>query len=499
MAPLGERLGPFFLQLPPGYRANKIADLEKWLAAWPKERRIAVEVRPDDWYAAPHEAALMALLARYRAGRVLMDVRPLDAGPLPGAEIDLQQASASTSSATAPTSAARPRWAAISSAAWSASPTCRRCRGMSWTLACSRRRCSRQNVQRRAPQQFGFRSMALPCSVYSVSLHCPNVRLQEKTRRKEKAMRRVSWMLMGALVFAVLLAHAPAGARAAETWPEVIALPNAWLPEGVVTGRGPVIYSGSRANGAIYAADLRTGEGEILVPGQDGRVAVGLSFDARTNYIFVAGGGTGKAYVYDADTGALVQEYTLTGAGTFINDVIVTRDAAYFTESRQALYYRIPLGPGGGLPAPDAVEQIPLSGDWQQLPGTSANGIEATPNGKALIIVNSAEGALYYVEPLTGVATRIDLGGESVPNGDGLLLRGHTLYVVQNRLNLIAVIDLAPSLLSGEVVTRITNPNFDVPTTVAAFGNALYAVNARFGTPNTPTTTYSIVRVEARR
>src|SRR5215212_5255357 len=190
-------------------------------------------------------------------------------------------------------------------------------------------------------------------------------------------MRRLLWKMAGLLVFAaLLLAHAAEGVSAAVTWPEVIALPNGWLPEGVVTGRGPVIYSGSRANGAIYAANVRTGDGAILVPGQAGRVAVGLSFDSRTNYIFVAGGGTGKAYVYDADTGALVQEYTLTAPGTFINDVIVTRDAAYFTESRQAVYYRIPLGPGGSLPAPEAVEQIPLSGDWQQLPGTSANGIE---------------------------------------------------------------------------------------------------------------------------
>ena len=134
---------------------------------------------------------------------------------------------------------------------------------------------------------------------------------------------------------------------APQNWPDVIALPNGWLPEGVVTGRGPVIYSGSRANGAIYAADLRTGEGAILVPGQAGRVAVGLSFDPRTNYIFVAGGGTGKAYVYDADTGALVQEYALTAPGGFVNDVIVTRDAAYFTQSARAEYYRVPLAPGG--------------------------------------------------------------------------------------------------------------------------------------------------------
>src|SRR5215216_7265670 len=126
-------------------------------------------------------------------------------------------------------------------------------------------------------------------------------------------MRRLSWALAGLLAFALLvLAQAPAGARAAETFPDVIALPNGWLPEGVVTGHGPVLYSGSRANGAIYAANLRTGEGAILVPGVTGRVAVGLSFDARTNYIFAAGGNTGKGYVYDATTGDLVQEYMLT-------------------------------------------------------------------------------------------------------------------------------------------------------------------------------------------
>jgi uncharacterized protein YecE (DUF72 family) len=92
MAGLGDRLGPFFLQLPPGYRADKIGDLESWLAAWPKERQLAVEVRHDDWYTEPGESALMTLLERYGAGRVLMDVRPLNTGPLPGADVNIQRA-----------------------------------------------------------------------------------------------------------------------------------------------------------------------------------------------------------------------------------------------------------------------------------------------------------------------------------------------------------------------------------------------------------------------
>ena len=35
--------------------------------------------------------------------------------------------------------------------------------------------------------------------------------------------------------------------------------------------------------------------------------------------------------------------------------------------------------------------------------------------------------------------------------------------------------------------------------TVAAFGPYLYAVNARFGTPPTPDTTYTVVRLRAAR
>ncbi len=311
-------------------------------------------------------------------------------------------------------------------------------------------------------------------------------------------MRRLSWALMSLLIFAVLLAQAPGTARAL-TIPDVIDLPNGWLPEGIVTGNGPVIYSGSRANGAIYAADLRTGEGEILVPGQAGRVAVGLSFDARTNYIFVAGGNTGKAYVYDAASGAQVQEYTLTAPGTFVNDVIVTHDGAYFTNSSLPHYYRVPLGPAGQLAAPADVETIPLGGEWQQVPGFNANGIEATGNGKTLVIVNSTTGVLYSVDALTGIASLIDLGGASVSMGDGLLLLNRTIFVMRNRINELAVFELAPDLSSGELVRTITQPNFDVPTTIAKWANQIYVVNARFTTPPTPTTPYTIVRVTAER
>jgi len=69
---------------------------------------------------------------------------------------------------------------------------------------------------------------------------------------------------------------------------------------------------------------------------------------------------------------------------------------------------------------------------------------------------------------------------------------------VQNFLNQVAVVELSADFTSGEVVKRITSSSFRVPTTIAAFGGALYAVNARFDTPPTPDTDYDVVRVPDR-
>jgi hypothetical protein len=158
------------------------------------------------------------------------------------------------------------------------------------------------------------------------------------------------------------------------------------------------------------------------------------------------------------------------------------------------------LGSGGQLPDAGAVEEIPLSGDFVFTPTAfNANGIDATANGKSLVVVNSTSGELYHVEPETGVASLIDLGGATVFNGDGILLDGKTLYVVQNRLNQIAVVQLDADLTAGEIVAIITDPAFDVPTTITEFGNSLYAVNARFGTPPEPDTDYDVVKVAKER
>jgi hypothetical protein len=302
----------------------------------------------------------------------------------------------------------------------------------------------------------------------------------------------VIFAALAALV-AVLAGGSPSLGKVGKPFPQVIQLPTGFRPEGIEVGRGTTFYVGSVANGAVFRGDLRTGTGAILVPGAAGEAATGIELD-RHKRLFVAGAATGKAYVYSARTGRLLRTYQLgRPPATFINDVVVTTKAAYFTDSREPVLYRVPIGPRGGL---GNAQTIPLGGDYVHVPGElNLNGIDATRNGKALVAVQTVNGRLYRINPRTGVARLISLGGESVPNGDGILLDGRRLYVVQNRLNLVAVISLRPGLLSGRLLTRLSDPDFPVPTMIDDLGNRLYAVNARFGIPDPDTAAYQVVQL----
>ena len=295
------------------------------------------------------------------------------------------------------------------------------------------------------------------------------------------------------LLTAFLAVLTSSAALAKASFPDVIALPNGWQPEGIAIGKGTTFYVGSIPTGAVYRGDLRTGKGATLVAGGAGRSAIGVAHDR--NRLFVAGGSTGKGFVYDARSGALVRELQLaTGAGaTFVNDVVVTKRAAYFTDSSRAVLYRVALSKNG-IPAA-AAHAVALTGDFRLVAGFNLNGIDATPDGKTLVVVQSATGKLFTVAAASGATKEIGLGGATVPNGDGLLLQGRTLYVVQNQMNRIAVVSLAKGFTSGTIARTITDSDFDVPTTIDRHGNRLYAVNARFGTAPEPSTTYSVVQV----
>jgi sugar lactone lactonase YvrE len=298
------------------------------------------------------------------------------------------------------------------------------------------------------------------------------------------------------LVLMISLIASPAVA-ADPPFPNVIQLPDGFRPEGIAVGAGTTFYTGSLGGLGVYKGDLRTGDGAIFIPGND-RTFVGMKVD-DTGRLWIAGGGTGAGYAFDATTGEELASFQFASAPTFVNDVIVTREAAWFTESQRPVLYRVDIAPDGEIGAATTVD---LTGKIEFVAGFNLNGIAATPDGSTLIVVNSSTGKLYAIDTGTIATHEIDLGGATMTQGDGILLHGQTLYVVRNRMNQIAVIELAPDLSSGTVVDVITNDDlddpaaFDVPTTLTLFGDALYAVNARFTTTPTPTTPYTAVRVE---
>ncbi|GLW46137.1 hypothetical protein Stsp02_17990 [Streptomyces sp. NBRC 14336] len=306
-------------------------------------------------------------------------------------------------------------------------------------------------------------------------------------------LSRRGLLAVGAAATGAALVGAPAHAAAG---PTVVPLPDGFRPEGITIGGGPYAYLGSLGDGSIYRADLRTGSGKIVSPGP-GTPSVGLKLDERGR-LFVAGRAEG-ARVVDARSGEILASYRLsTTTPTFANDVFLTPRAAWFTDSFQPVLHGLPLGRHGRLPDADDVVRITLGGAWSQVPGevVNANGITRTPDGSALLVVQSGVGALHRVNPRTGVTELVDLGGaDPLTNGDGLLLVGRTLYVVQNRQNAVDVFTLAADGRSGVFRRRITDPAFDVPTTVAAFRGRLYLPNARFTTTPTPETTYTVVSV----
>ena len=326
-------------------------------------------------------------------------------------------------------------------------------------------------------------------------------------------VRRGVGIAAAVLLAATALSGAPAeadhGHGGHDNGPDRIDLPNGWQPEGITTDKKH-LFGGSLADGAIFEADPRTGMVDILAEGAPGRVAAGIDFDKRRDVLWVAGAGTGEIRAQDADTGEVLATYPVPdGENRFLNDVAVTRKAVYVTDSFSSELVVIPFGDddhhgdrhghGHGhdmLPPPDAVMLLPLTGDFVLKDGFNLNGIVRS-GGHRLISVQTNTGMLFVIDARSGDTEAVDLGGDTVLNGDGLEPGHGRLFVVRNTDNEIDVVHLRHHRTRGEIEDVITSPDFDTPTTAALVRHSLFAVNARFTTPPTPDTEYWITRVDA--
>lgn len=301
---------------------------------------------------------------------------------------------------------------------------------------------------------------------------------------------RISSLLVVLIAGVLTVSTANAGRPATYTLPG-----DAVFPEGIAVQQSEqAFYVSSTADGTIFRGDVRDPLTEVFLPGgEDGRTtAIGLDVD-RNGVLYIAGGNTGTVWAYDTATGDLIASSSIAGAG-FINDVATTEPGvAYFTDSFTPVIYRLVL------------DDDPELEPWLDLTGTpivygqsfNLNGIAATPDGRYLIVVQSNTGKLFRVTVATGEVTEIALaGGETVTLGDGVELRGRTLYVVRNSLEQIAVVQLSGQLDRGRVVGSFTDPSFAFPTTAAFASGRLLVVNSQFdqrgGSPELPFTVSAV-------
>ena len=272
------------------------------------------------------------------------------------------------------------------------------------------------------------------------------------------------------------------------------------FPEGVAyqseTGD---FYVGSTTDGTVFRGNVEGSPKEakvFLEPERDGRTtAIGMEVD-KEGRLFIAGGETGRIFVYDTERADLVRRLDTPDAeATFLNDVAVTPDGdAYLTDSMRPVLFRVTSTGGGVGEAEPWLNFEGTPAEYEE--GFNLNGIDATEDGRYLVAVQSNTGELFRIDTESKDVAEIDLGGETLANGDGLLLDGRTVYVVRNEQELIIPVKLSGEYISGELGKSFSDPSLAFMTTLAKTDGRLLVVNSQFdkqeGEPELPFTVSSV-------
>ncbi|MFI1157437.1 SMP-30/gluconolactonase/LRE family protein [Streptomyces sioyaensis] len=260
-------------------------------------------------------------------------------------------------------------------------------------------------------------------------------------------------------------------------------------PEGIAADpRTGDIYVGSYATGAVYKATPGRHAARIFLPsGTDGRTtANGLKVD-RAGRLWVIDSTAGVA-VYDLHDRKLIARFDVTGsAKSFVNDLAIAPDgSAYLTDSYRGVLYRVTprqlaraAAHGGRAELTTAYDLTPA------LPpapagGVTLNGIVADPSGRYLLTVDMTAGTLYRVDLASGAVRQVAQHGGDVVHGDGLEMRGNTLWAVHNVTNTISRWKVGDDGASARMVRRITERTLQIPTTMVCSGGRMLVVRSQF-------------------
>jgi hypothetical protein len=261
-------------------------------------------------------------------------------------------------------------------------------------------------------------------------------------------------------------------------------------PEGVATrGGGQVFFVGATGDGTIYRGTVGNPTVTEFIPGAAGKSAVGMKI--RGGKLYVAGGMTGKIYVYSLRTKEPLATFD-TGSGGFLNDLVVTGRGVFVTDSFRPTLWRVTnpqLRAGSGTP-----QAIPVGPEIAYASGFNLNGIVA--RGHKLIVVQTNTGKLFSIEVEKGGTAREihELASEPVVGGDGMLLDRGRLIVVRGSPAALLFLKLKHNATSAELVATRTDSTLRGPSTVARARHLYLVVNADFATSVTPFTVSGLPR-----
>lgn len=267
------------------------------------------------------------------------------------------------------------------------------------------------------------------------------------------------------------------------------------LPEGIEVAPNGRVYVTGSGDGDVYVSNPGSpGRLELLADGatQGRTAALGIERDQR-NRLWVAA--VDHVDLLDR-SGRLLQRIEVpgTGADSYLNDLTVTRDAVYVTDSNTAVVWRIPLTGNEIGPMErwlDLTQVFPYPVYYFYL-----NGIVASPDGNRLLVASQGLGALIRVDVAAKSANFVDSGG--TPFGaDGMVLEDNTVYGVLNYEAPDGRQGVYRGVLSADwssmTVTPVDTAGFDSPTTLARHRGRTFVVNSQLDrAPGTPPYTVSV-------
>jgi Cu-Zn family superoxide dismutase len=274
-------------------------------------------------------------------------------------------------------------------------------------------------------------------------------------------------------------------------------------PEGIAyDAKAGAVYTGSAVTGNLVRLTLASKQVTPVAPAaslmatEPFPALLGMKVDGAGR-LWIAGGRTGQMVVADSKTGKVLKKFEVpTPGASLINDVVVVGSSAYFTDSFTPTLWRVTVK---GDQIGDLEPWLQFTGSPLEYtkPGANLNGIAATADGSHLIVVQMNKGLLFRIGIAEKRIAPIDIGGESVATGDGLVLDGRTLYVVRQGEQEIVTIELAHDLGKGRVLSRFKHPALAWPATAVKVGDQLLVVNTQFNkrTTKDPATPFAIVGI----